>query len=331
MKDSSGSIAKALYNTFLGNPHFEHYDRIESAGLDSNYLIRLLEEATCRGSGDLLCQAQVSQPKEGINGPMRSLYLLTKGEINKRLNAFHAANRPKCYQDSDPTTKSFTSLILSQLRRCGYGQCVGLFGKPAIDSLAEIASSINAERSTSKGIIFGRECLEYATVTNALQNPVIWLVAQEYLNCRPILNDIQIWRTAPYDAGLHDLSSDALMWHFDHDYNRFLKVFIYLNDVTELNGPHMCIPRSSFSGIPCFMAHDGRYSDDTVESSGLRQWMHVANKGTVIFGDTLNLHKGLQCMKGERLVMQVQFVDSCSYTPNPDYMRCHDYQTGIRR
>ena len=111
------------------------------------------------------------------------------------------------------------------------------------------------------------------------------------------------------------------MYHFDSDHNRFLKVFIYLDDVDEDTGPHAYIPRTSIrfrSNLPKELKRDGRFDDSIIRKYGIKAKIICGSKGKIIFADTHNLHKGTPVHgRKSRYILQLQFVDSLLGATSP--------------
>jgi len=63
-------------------------------------------------------------------------------------------------------------------------------------------------------------------------------IVGEFLGSIPILTITSSWWSKNHSNHRSNLSGNAQMYHQDLDYIKFLKVFIYLNDIEEENGPH---------------------------------------------------------------------------------------------
>ena len=124
-----------------------------------------------------------------------------------------------------------------------------------------------------------------------------------------------MWKTDYVDTSILNKSKDAMLFHFDCDHNRFLKVFMYLNDVGADNGPHVYVPNTSVeyrAKLPDCIQKDGRLNSIEVINSGLIPNYIEGPGGTMIFADTSSLHKEEhQLKKGHpRYILQIQYVDS---------------------
>ena len=80
------------------------------------------------------------------------------------------------------------------------------------------------------------------------------------------------------------------------------------------NGPHVYIPYTNMfhrKKLPEELNVDSRISDDSVLNHGYQPCALTGRRGTIIFADTHNLHRGTPVMPGfERNILQVQYVDS---------------------
>ena len=106
------------------------------------------------------------------------------------------------------------------------------------------------------------------------------------------------------------MDEDALLYHFDKDRIKFIKIFIYLTDVDDSNGPHMLIPGSH----AIKMEKDGRYTQEEIElikkKYNLSEKTITGKKGQVFAVDTHCLHRGSEVLSGERMVLQLEYTNS---------------------
>jgi hypothetical protein len=98
------------------------------------------------------------------------------------------------------------------------------------------------------------------------------------------------------------------LWHRDIDNIFFLKVFIYLSNVTGEDGPHFFIPKSHRFNKNLGFA---RYTDEEISKiDGLEASTSIEGlKGSVIIEDTFGFHKGSSPSQNHtRLLLQYQFA-----------------------
>ncbi len=150
-------------------------------------------------------------------------------------------------------------------------------------------------------------------VRNFLQDNSILGVAQSYLKTSPKIDYIAFWWSTAFSKEAQ--SNSAQMFHFDMDRLKWIKVFVFLTDVTLENGPHVFVSKSHRSGnIPKALLKGGyvRHADSDVyqhyPSEDIKTFTVPA--GSILFEDTRGLHKGTPLIKGERLVLEFIFSNS---------------------
>ncbi len=217
--------------------------------------------------------------------------------------------------------------VVRQLRMAGY--CV-LDNKLPSDLVKEIQEySLQTEsvlRNEKTVAIYQRgksnsvrydfspgDMLQTKLFNDILTSAFVLKVSESYLECRPWLDVISMWWHTDYSKGPD--SEAAQLYHFDMDRPKWLKIFVYLTDVSVENGPHCFVEGSHRSGaVPWKLLRRGysRISDEEVyESFGMQKEVKfIAPAGTVIVEDTRGLHKGLHVEEGDRLIFQMQLSNS---------------------
>jgi hypothetical protein len=143
-------------------------------------------------------------------------------------------------------------------------------------------------------------------------------IASKYMNTEPIMDYVAMWWQTSY--GEADDNS-AQKFHFDLDRLKWLKFFVYLNNVDEKNGPHAFIKGTHIPGnIPSFFLEKGyvRLEDEEIfryyDGNQIKEF--CSNRGTIIIEDTKGLHKGKKALNGQRLTFNLQYCNSYFGTPN---------------
>lgn len=144
-------------------------------------------------------------------------------------------------------------------------------------------------------------------------DPFILSIANGYLGCPPIHDQINVWFSFPTKKEKANLSENAQLFHQDKDFIKFLKVFIYLTDTNEENGPHSYVEASHRDPL-----HDKdiplhkRLDDRSVESIyGVDRIKTIIGKaGVIIFADTSCAHKGSPLNSGSRIMLQLEYTTS---------------------
>lgn len=154
--------------------------------------------------------------------------------------------------------------------------------------------------------------LEPETIPEVMQianDPGVLQVVSEYLGCKPLINDLEAWWSLPNRPA----PKEAQNFHRDNDAIRFVKLFIYLTDVGDADGPHMFVKGSHRSRK--LLTEGVRLSDAEVEAE------HDADEimrftgpfGTTFLEDTFGIHKGELPKESRRLILQVRYtlIPSC--------------------
>lgn len=138
-------------------------------------------------------------------------------------------------------------------------------------------------------------------------DPSLLSVAQAYLGCQPVLIGCQMWWTTAYSA--EACSQAAQLYHFDMPQIKFLKIFVYLTDVDEENGPHRFV-RGSHRRNPPELLEDRRYRDEEIlrHYPADRVATMTGPTGTIFAEDTRGFHKGCPVHRGDRLLLQLQYA-----------------------
>lgn len=155
-----------------------------------------------------------------------------------------------------------------------------------------------------------------------LNEKLIFLVSS-YLGYVPQLNFITVEKTIPIEKSVG--SSHSQNWHRDPEERKTLKVFIYISDVNNDNGPFVYVKQSQPSGKGIFSKFApqklpyGSYPDEKLVSAKVKENDMVTatgKAGTVIFCDTAGLHRGGLSFSGER-IMATGFYPSKKWSESP--------------
>ena len=125
---------------------------------------------------------------------------------------------------------------------------------------------------------------------------------QDFLGTTPTISNINAW----WSVGGKEDAQHAQFFHRDVDDYKFIKLFIYLTDVTMENGPHVYVESSAYDDN---FKKIRRFSDEEVEATyGVEKIKHITGeKGEAFFINSYGIHKGLLPKKERRLILQVQY------------------------
>jgi len=144
-------------------------------------------------------------------------------------------------------------------------------------------------------------------VDDIVKSNKILNIARSYLGVEPVVHNTTIWWSFPLLTQDGDIiETHYYGYHYDIDDVKFLKLFIYLNDVDDKTGPHVVISGShrkrSWKTIL-----NRRLNNDVAE-----RWFNnrsvkiVGEAGSAFFEDTFAYHKGTTPIN-PRLVFQVEY------------------------
>lgn len=134
-----------------------------------------------------------------------------------------------------------------------------------------------------------------------IQQNTIKAVVDSYLKSDSNVIGCSAWLSRATD---HKQSVNAQNFHRDLDTIRWLKVFIYLTNVNELNGPHVFVPKSHKNNEYKKYA---RLTEGDLEEKGLKPIEICGEAGTILAVDTFGIHRGKPVIEQERLLAQVTF------------------------
>ena len=136
-----------------------------------------------------------------------------------------------------------------------------------------------------------------------------------FLGSVPVLCQTNCWWSVNKSTHRSNLSGNAQLFHQDTEYLKFVKVFIYLTDVEENNGPHQYVQGTS--KIAQDKLGDGYTPSNRVEDEKVERLFGKENiltftgkKGSIIIEDTFGLHKGTPVIEGARLLLQLEYCNS---------------------
>jgi hypothetical protein len=153
-------------------------------------------------------------------------------------------------------------------------------------------------------------------VLDIANHPRIIAAVEGIFGCKPTIGCITAWWSIPTADGK---PREAENFHRDVDDVNFLKLFVYLSDVAEENGPHEFIRGSH--ALP--QLHKiRRYTDaEVLDTFGADRLTRFTGKaGTVFLENTYGLHRGQPVREGRRLVLQIIYsMLPMAYSPATPY------------
>lgn len=199
---------------------------------------------------------------------------------------------------------------LAELQRDGITVVPGFISPKQATEIREFLQSQKAEQITAIKQQYAPETLlNCEQVCSLLENPFLRSIASAYLGSVPVFTGVHAWWSLSSQAAhKEDLSRAAQMWHFDHDWPAFIKFFIYITDVSEVNGPFAYIKGTHEAKLEW---RDGRIDDEYINKQyAAKQTRITGRAGDMIIADTAGYHKGERVSGGPRLILQLEFAVS---------------------
>ena len=146
-------------------------------------------------------------------------------------------------------------------------------------------------------------------------------VAASYLNCRDFSINASFFISNPIKISEQEKYINAQYFHWDNDFTKFLKLYIYLTDVNEGGGPHIYIP---YTHKKKQEAHKlcRLYGDDQIYSAYNEKKTFYGVAGSSFFVDGYGLHKGATPISNPRLMVNIHFGrGKILYSKNDIYIK----------
>ncbi len=129
-------------------------------------------------------------------------------------------------------------------------------------------------------------------------------IAKKYIGNDKISVSSLCYISNPVEASDSEKKDNAQFFHYDNDFKKFFKVFLYLSDVDKNSGPHSFVQfshkKKNYKHLFCRRIDDQEiksfYGDQNIISFD-------RPKGSLIFEDTFGLHKGTVPKNNSRIVL----------------------------
>jgi len=164
------------------------------------------------------------------------------------------------------------------------------------------------------------ELIKLEAVQNLICDAGLLAFLQQHFGRMPVFDTVGMWWSIA-SAG-PAASEIAQMFHYDLDRVRWLKLFVYLTDVTPETGPHVFVAGSHRpEQFKASLLRRGyvRIPDADIEAAYGRQQVReiCGPAGTMLFADTIGMHKGKIPRAANRLILELQFSSSTFGTDYP--------------
>ena len=257
---------------------------------------------------------------------MVNLYCLTNGRFLEKKNkkkefSYFFKSQSKLFKNITPQN---VYNVAKEINKEGYKIFEHKLNTKAIQELKSLSYKLKAKVGNDQ-ILFdpkdkksniykfnSNDLIQNQWVQKLIMDPVLINIAGTYLGANPIFDFAAMWWSTDSKTKKEDAAQE---YHFDLDRPKWLKIFIYLTDVNKDNGPHCYISKTHKVGNkPQEILDRGyvRVTDKELEKyypkSSLKEV--TGPSGTIVFGDTSCWHKGKPIVKGDRLILQLEYTNS---------------------
>ncbi len=146
-------------------------------------------------------------------------------------------------------------------------------------------------------------------------------VAQSYLNTNELSINATFFISNSLKISEEEKYKNAQYFHWDNDFTKFFKLYIYLNDVNLDNGPHIFVP-----GTHKIKKKENKlcrlFSDESINRNYPETKTFLGKKGTCFLVDSYGIHKGLTPKNNYRLMLNIHFGrGKILYSENDRYIK----------
>ena len=160
-----------------------------------------------------------------------------------------------------------------------------------------------------------------SVLRNILFSDTIMEFARAYLNCNNFSVNATFFVSNPLHITEQEKYRNAQYFHWDNDFRKFFKVYIYLTDVDSDSGPHIYIPGTHKNKLPEYKLCR-LYPDSKVYADYPNPKVFTGKAGSLFMVDSYGLHKGETPKSKSRLMLNVHYgTGKILYTENDEYVK----------
>lgn len=133
-------------------------------------------------------------------------------------------------------------------------------------------------------------------------------LSKKYINNDSVSVSALCYISNPTQTTESEKKDNAQYFHYDNDFKKFFKVFIYLSDVSLAAGPHSFVSKTNIRKKFKHIVAE-RIDDEEIKKFYKAEDIKIFNgkKGNIIIEDTFGLHKGTPPSKDSRIVLILIF------------------------
>lgn len=145
-----------------------------------------------------------------------------------------------------------------------------------------------------------------SVLKNFLSSKEILHVIKNYLNPKFVSINASFFISNPVETSEKEKYSNAQFFHWDNDFKKFLKFYIYLTDIDGDSGPHIFVEKShklkKRQHKLCRV-----FNDDNIYQSYKNVKEFHGKSGSAFFVDSYGIHKGKAPKNKSRILLNIHF------------------------
>lgn len=145
-------------------------------------------------------------------------------------------------------------------------------------------------------------------IKQIVQKSFLKNLAYSYIGSKNIYSSAICYISHPKEINEQEKKDNAQYYHYDLDFEKFFKVFIYFDDVSKESGPHSFVKKTHKKKLFKHIISE-RLDDKEIKNTYGKENIIIFDrkKGSVIIEDTSGLHKGTTPTGKSRKVLILVF------------------------
>ena len=200
--------------------------------------------------------------------------------------------------------------VVDNLNEKGYYIIRDAFDKDRVEALTKeldnlVESGKHIKRQNEFEIVVDSALLNTTNAPALAFSDLLVDVATAYFKTTPMIGTVNLRKSFVTDAP----EEGTLLFHCDKNSTKFIKFFIYLNDVDGKTGP-FCYTEGSHKQKFYDWKSKYRWNHSEIEEKYGKDKIKylTANVGDVIVANTKGFHRGVKCAESERRMLTVNYV-----------------------
>jgi hypothetical protein len=157
-------------------------------------------------------------------------------------------------------------------------------------------------------------------ISQIVLHPNLLAVVNGYLGFFSRLIYVDVWYN--FRVSNYEPSIDSEYWHRDHEDRHVFKLFLYLHDINEGEGPYQYLRRTHPHGEQYgLFPHSpplGTYPPGTEVEAAIPPELHkvcTGKAGSMVLADTVGFHRGGRCTESSRTLLTATYASNLGIDP----------------